>query len=82
MEKVKDVRRRRGYTRLSRKNQVTIPVDAVRAAGLRAGDELHVVVEDGRVVLEREKDPLDEVLGSLPGVYGKDYLKKLRAEWR
>lgn len=82
MEKVKDVRRRRGYTRLSRKNQVTIPVDAVRAAGLHAGDELHVVVEDGRVVLEREKDPLDEVLGSLPGVYGKDYLKKLRAEWR
>lgn len=82
MEKVKDVRRRRGYTRLSRKNQVTIPVDAVRAAGLQAGDELHVVVEAGRVVLEREKDPLDEVFGSLPGVYGKDYLKKLRAEWR
>lgn len=82
MEKVKDVRRRRGYTRLSRKNQVTIPVESVRAAGLRPGDQLHVKVEDGRVILERERDPLDEVLGSLAGVWPKDALKKLRAEWR
>ncbi len=82
MEKVKDVGRRRGYTRLSRKNQVTIPVESVRAAGLHPGDQLHVKVEDGRVILERERDPLDEVLGSLPGVWPKDALKKLRAEWR
>jgi hypothetical protein len=29
----------RGRTRLSRKHQATIPVEALRQAGLRAGDE-------------------------------------------
>jgi bifunctional DNA-binding transcriptional regulator/antitoxin component of YhaV-PrlF toxin-antitoxin module len=34
--------RQRGRTRLSAKNQATIPVEALRRAGLRPGDELLV----------------------------------------
>jgi len=33
-------RRRRGYTRISRKHQATLPVDALRKAGLKPGDIL------------------------------------------
>ena len=41
MAKVRN-QRRRGFTRLSGKNQITIPVDALRRAGLKPGDELRV----------------------------------------
>ncbi|HEX9823599.1 MAG TPA: AbrB/MazE/SpoVT family DNA-binding domain-containing protein [Actinomycetota bacterium] len=80
-EKVK-VKRRRGFTRLSRKNQATIPVDVVAASGLRPGDELEVrAVGPGRVLLARAGDNLDEYVGDLTGVYGEGYLEDLRAEW-
>ncbi len=83
MEKVKVVRRRRGFTRVSAKNQVTIPVDELRRAGLRPGDELEVSADGaGRIVLQREDDPIERFAGSLTGVWPKDALKKLRAEWR
>ena len=38
--------RRRGFTRLSSKRQVTIPVHALEDTGLGPGDELKVVVCD------------------------------------
>jgi bifunctional DNA-binding transcriptional regulator/antitoxin component of YhaV-PrlF toxin-antitoxin module len=38
---VKNVRRR-GRTRISAKNQATIPVAALKQAGLKPGDELRV----------------------------------------
>jgi bifunctional DNA-binding transcriptional regulator/antitoxin component of YhaV-PrlF toxin-antitoxin module len=56
-------------TRLSTKNQVTIPVDSLAAARIRPGDELRVEVEgDGRIVLIRDRDLLNEFAGSLPGL--------------
>jgi AbrB family looped-hinge helix DNA binding protein len=74
--------RKRGYTRVTAKNQITIPVDAMREAGVVPGDELQVVsVEDGKIVLERVGDPLETFAGSLTGVWPKDALKKLREEW-
>lgn len=73
-------KRRRGYTRVSSKNQVTIPAQALAASGLRKGDELHVASEGpGRLVLTRAADPLDEFAGSLP--YPSGYLRGLRDEW-
>jgi bifunctional DNA-binding transcriptional regulator/antitoxin component of YhaV-PrlF toxin-antitoxin module len=76
------VKRRRGYTRLSRKHQVTIPADVVRAAGLEPGDEMRVEVDDtGRIVRSPTADPIDEFAGSLPGVYPPGYLNALRDEW-
>lgn len=77
------VRRRRGRTRLSRKNQATIPVDAIRRAGLKAGDELEVEsAGPGRITLRRVGNVLARHAGRLTGVYPKGYLRRLRGEWR
>jgi len=41
---------------LGRQGRVVIPVAVRSALGLKAGDELHLRVEGGRVVLERPTD--------------------------
>jgi bifunctional DNA-binding transcriptional regulator/antitoxin component of YhaV-PrlF toxin-antitoxin module len=80
VRKVKD--RRRGATRISSKHQITIPADALRAAGLEIGDRVVAHADGaGRVVLEREHDVLGEYAGALTGVYRSDELADLRAEW-
>ena len=76
-------KRRRGFTRISAKHQATIPVQALRDAGLKPGDELRVVAAGrGRLVLERDVDVVERHAGSLPGVYAPDELEALRDEWR
>jgi bifunctional DNA-binding transcriptional regulator/antitoxin component of YhaV-PrlF toxin-antitoxin module len=80
-EQVK-TQRRRGYTRVSRKNQVTISVEALAKAGLQPGDELKIEATGrGRITLERADDPLDRYVGALAGVYPPGYLQRLRDEW-
>jgi bifunctional DNA-binding transcriptional regulator/antitoxin component of YhaV-PrlF toxin-antitoxin module len=74
--------RRRGTSRVSSKHQVTIPTDALRAAGLEVGERLVAHAEGpGRVVFEREADVLAEFAGVLTGVYEPDELSGLRDEW-
>ena len=76
-------RRRRGHTRISAKHQVTIPVDVLRRAGLKPGDELYVETNaSGRVTLVREDDVIAKYAGDLTGVYTPGGLEKLRDEWR
>lgn len=76
-------KRRNGTTRISSKNQVTIPVDALRRAGLKAGDELRVEsARAGRVVFARDTNPLLKYAGALTGVFKPGDLEKLRNEWR
>ncbi len=73
---------RRGRSTLSSKNRLTVPVEAMAAAGLKPGDRLVARADGpGRVVFEREADPVDEFAGVLTGVYGKDSVEKLRSEW-
>ena len=82
MEEVKRTYRR-GRTRISRKQQATIPVEAMRRAVIKPGDEL--VVQEagaGRIVLVRADDLLQRHAGSLTGVYPADYLQQLRDEWK
>ena len=81
-------KRRRGYTRISGKNQVTIPVAVLEEADLRPGDELKVETEDGKIVLEpalslaeRRRAAIDRLAGSLTGMYPPGYLDALRDEW-
>jgi len=75
--------RRRGRTRISAKNQATIPVAALRRAGLKPGDELCVeAAGPGRIVLARVEETLASDAGRLTGVYPKGTLQKLRREWR
>jgi bifunctional DNA-binding transcriptional regulator/antitoxin component of YhaV-PrlF toxin-antitoxin module len=76
------VKRARGTTRLSRKNQVTLPVAALSAAHVSQGDQLRVSAKgNGRILLERFVDPLDEFAGSIPGLAAATQLEKLRDEW-
>lgn len=82
MEQVKKTRRRASGTRISSKHQVTIPVQALREAGLRVGEHLVARVDGpGRVVLQREENVLDEFAGQLTGSYERDEIDRLREEW-
>lgn len=74
---------RRGRTRISRKHQATIPVDALRRAGLKPGDELIVQAAGaGRITLVRADDVIAQHAGKGTGDYGPDYLDTVRGEWR
>lgn len=81
VEQVKP-RRRRGYTRVSPKHQVTIPVDVMAKAGLQAGDELRVEnLATGDIVLRRAVSALERYAGSMPDVWPPGALEELRSEW-
>lgn len=88
MERVKKPRRR-GFTRLSSKRQVTIPLHVLEETGLGPGDELKVEADKaGRVVLTRahpvgdRRQAIQETAGLFTGMYPPGYLDKLRDEWR
>ena len=68
--------------KISAKHQITIPMEAVRAAGLRTGDRLRAEATGrGRVLLVREDDPVARHAGVLTGVYRRGELDRLRDEW-
>ena len=74
--------RRRGYTRVSAKHQVTLPVEMLQRAGIRTGDTLRAEVRGpGEVLLVRDPDPVAQYAGALTGVYAPDELQELRREW-
>ena len=68
---------------ISRKNQVTLPVEALRAAGLEPGDDLRVLsTAPGRLELVRADDLVNEFAGVFDqSVYPAGYLESLRREW-
>ncbi len=81
--------RRRGFTRLSSKRQVTIPLHALEQIGLGPGDEFKVEVDTaGRIVLtpaegvSDRRSAIERTSGSLAGVYEPRSLERLRDEWR
>jgi bifunctional DNA-binding transcriptional regulator/antitoxin component of YhaV-PrlF toxin-antitoxin module len=74
--------RRRGYTRVSAKHQVTLPVETLQRAGIRTGDTLRAEARGpGEVLLVRDPDPVAQYAGALTGVYAPDELQELRREW-
>jgi bifunctional DNA-binding transcriptional regulator/antitoxin component of YhaV-PrlF toxin-antitoxin module len=76
-------KRRKGFTRISAKYQATIPVDVLRQAGVKPGDELRAVAAGaGRILLERDTDLIARHAGNLAGVYREGELDALRDEWR
>jgi hypothetical protein len=74
--------RRRGVTRVSSKNQITLPVAALAEAHLGPGDSIRVeVIAEGVIQLTREHDPMAALIGSMPGLSAATSLEALRDEW-
>jgi bifunctional DNA-binding transcriptional regulator/antitoxin component of YhaV-PrlF toxin-antitoxin module len=71
-------------SKVSGKNQVTIPVSVLRAAGLSAGDDVVIrVAGQGLIEVERADDLIARFAGSVPrGTYPEGHLDELRDEWR
>jgi hypothetical protein len=68
-------------SRISAKNQVTIPVSALLEAGMRAGDQVLIeALEDGELRIRRGALEFDAAFGALTGVYPSGYLDRLDAE--
>lgn len=65
--------------RISSKNQVTLPVEQMRKAGLEVLDEVEVLAEcSGRIVVQRAQAGIQGGIGVFDGLYEPDYLKNLR----
>ncbi len=69
--------------RISSKHQVTLPVESLRIAGMKPGDEV-TIEPDGpdRIVVHRAAPDLGEALGIFDGLYEPGHLDRLRAEER
>jgi bifunctional DNA-binding transcriptional regulator/antitoxin component of YhaV-PrlF toxin-antitoxin module len=74
----------KGQTKVSAKNQVTIPVDALRSAALQPGDVLRVRADGaGRVVLTRTDELIARYSGAIAtGGRLRGVIDGLRDEWR
>lgn len=71
----------KGMSKISAKNQVTIPVTALEEAGLRRGDPVVVeALEDGELRIRRSELSSACAFGALTGVYPPDYLAQLDRE--
>jgi bifunctional DNA-binding transcriptional regulator/antitoxin component of YhaV-PrlF toxin-antitoxin module len=70
-------------SRISSKNQVTLPVDELRAAGFAAGDQIHVrAVGRGVLLVEAQQSAVERFAGVFDdSVYPSGYLEGLRDEW-
>jgi AbrB family looped-hinge helix DNA binding protein len=69
--------------RVSSKNQVTIPVEALRAAGLHAGDEIIVRAgREGEIVIATRSSRVRRHAGIATNIYKDRELDRLRDEWK
>ena len=69
--------------RISSKHQITLPVESLRAVGLKPGDEVTIEPEGpDRIVVHRADLDLDTALGIFDGLYEPGYLDRLRSEER
>lgn len=68
---------------VSRKNQVTIPAEVMREAGLSPGDDVRIrSVGPGRLELVKTDELIEEFAGALDDtVYPPDYLDEVRRGW-
>ena len=85
--KVKAPVQRAGRTstsRISSKNQLTVPVDIMRKVGLAAGDEVEFVVNDTgfiQIQVEGQANPVLNLVGAFPGIFDEFDQEKERAAW-
>lgn len=72
-------------SRLSSKGQVTIPQEVRERLGLRVGDRVDFVQEDGRTYLKPEREgsnPFDKYIGIFPGFKSREEINAWAREIR
>ncbi len=78
-------RTRKGRTlssRVSSKNQVTIPVEILRQAGIAPNELVNFKFnKSGEIVISKEGSALESLFGALSGTYVDFDLRKERDEW-
>jgi AbrB family looped-hinge helix DNA binding protein len=69
---------------ISSKNQITVPADVLRAAGLGPGDDVRVTsTAPGQIELVKVEALIERYAGSLgEDVYPPGYLDEVRRGWR
>ena len=68
--------------RISSKHQVTLPVETLQQAGLRAGDEVAIEADGAdRIVVRRLELTRERGVGVFHGLYEPGYLDALRDDW-
>lgn len=75
---------RTSTSRLSTKNQLTVPVDILRRVGLEAGDEVEFVVNDAgfiQIQVMADAHPVLNLVGAFPGVFDEFDQERERAAW-
>ena len=78
---VKTRKGRTTTTRLSSKNQVTLPVEIIRKAGFKVGDTINCrVTEDGKIELSPPENPIMSLIGAGKGIFDDFDLDKERAD--
>ncbi len=66
--------------KISSKNQVTLPVEALRDAGLGPGDSVVIEAQGAeRIVLRRPEHDPEQAFGVFDGLYEPGYLDALRS---
>ena len=66
-------------SKISSKNQITIPVDVLREAGIKPGDELKIhTIGPGRIEVERGEDVISRLAGSMTGVWPPNWQQEAR----
>ncbi|WP_157099518.1 AbrB/MazE/SpoVT family DNA-binding domain-containing protein [Microbispora sp. ATCC PTA-5024] len=73
---------RKGPVRISRKNQITLPVALLRKIGLRPGDVVDIADEDGRIVISRHRSRFEGVVGTVPGFTDAVDVESSRDSWQ
>lgn len=69
-------------SRVSSKNQITLPVDVMKRAGVRAGDDVIPRVSDsGEIVLGTRGSRVRRHAGIVSGLYEPGEIDRLRDEW-
>jgi bifunctional DNA-binding transcriptional regulator/antitoxin component of YhaV-PrlF toxin-antitoxin module len=66
--------------RISSKHQITLPVESLDRAGLKPGDDVAIEAEGpDRIIVRRAATNPADALGIFDGLYGPDYLERLRS---
>ncbi|MHB1678990.1 MAG: AbrB/MazE/SpoVT family DNA-binding domain-containing protein [bacterium] len=66
---------------IGRKYQIVISKNIREKANIKEGDRLFIDVIDNTIVMLPLSDKISDLAGIGKGLYGKEYIKKLRKEW-